>query len=75
MQAQLINEAINLLTEGGLEFHGVTFDGCAENIATARCLACKIVSLVALLNTQHGKTRHCLLFWMCAICLNWHETV
>ena len=42
MQAQLINEAINLLTEGGLEVHGATFDGCAKNIATARCLGCKI---------------------------------
>ena len=30
MQAQIINEVINLLTEGGLEVHGVTFDGCAK---------------------------------------------
>ena len=42
MQAQIINEAISLLTEGGLEVHGVTFDGCAKNIATATCLGCKI---------------------------------
>ena len=42
MQAQIINEAISLLTEASLEVHGVTFDGCAKNIATARCLGCKI---------------------------------
>ena len=42
MQAQFINEAINLITEASLEVHGVTFDGCATNIATARCLVCKI---------------------------------
>lgn len=38
MQAQIINEVINLLTEGGLDIHGVTFDGFAKNITTARCL-------------------------------------
>jgi hypothetical protein len=40
MQAQIIKEAVNLLTDAGLDVHGVTFDGCAKNIATARCLGC-----------------------------------
>ncbi|CAB3977737.1 THAP domain-containing 9 [Paramuricea clavata] len=35
MQAQIIKEGINLLTDAGL-------DGCAKNIATARCLGCNI---------------------------------
>ena len=42
MQAQIINEGINLLTDAGLEVHGVTFDGCAKNIAAAKCLGCNI---------------------------------
>ena len=42
MQAQIIKEGINLLTEAGLEVHGVTFDGCAKNLSTARCLGCHI---------------------------------
>jgi hypothetical protein len=42
MHAQIIKEAITLLTDAGLDVHGVTFDGCAKNIATARCLGCNI---------------------------------
>ncbi len=42
MQAQIIKEGINLLTDAGLDVHGVTFDGCAKNIATARYLGCNI---------------------------------
>ena len=42
MQAQIIKEAINLLTDAGLDVHWVTFDGCAKNIATARSLGCNI---------------------------------
>ena len=41
MQAQIIKESINHLTDAGLEVHGVTFDGCAKNLATARYLGCK----------------------------------
>ena len=42
MQAQLIKEAINLLTEAGLDVQAVVFDGCAKNLTTARCLGCNI---------------------------------
>ena len=42
MQAQIIKESINYLTDADLEVHGVTFDGCAKNLATARYLGCKI---------------------------------
>ena len=42
MQAQIIKESISHLTDAGLEVHGVTFDGCAKNLATARYLGCKI---------------------------------
>ena len=45
MQAQIIKEAINLLTETGLDVHGVTFDGCAKNLATARHLGCNLNNL------------------------------
>ena len=45
MQAQIINEAINLITEAGLDVHGVTFDGCAKNLATARHLGCNLNNL------------------------------
>ena len=38
MQAQIIKQSINNLTDADLEVHGVTFDGCAKNLATARCL-------------------------------------
>ena len=44
MQAQIIKESINLLTDAGLEVHAVTFDGCSKNLATARRLGCKIDS-------------------------------
>ena len=44
MQAQIIKESINLLTDAGLEVHTVTFDGCSKNLATARRLGCKIDS-------------------------------
>ena len=42
MQAQLIKEAINLLTEAELDIQAVVFDGCAKNLTTARCLGCNI---------------------------------
>ena len=42
IQAQIIKESINHLTDAGLKVHGVTFDGCAKNLATARYLGCKI---------------------------------
>jgi hypothetical protein len=42
MQAQIIKESINLLTDAGLDVHAVTFDGCSKNLATARCLGCKL---------------------------------
>ena len=42
MQAQLIKEAINLLTEAALDVQAVVFDGCAKNLTTARCLGCNI---------------------------------
>ena len=45
MQAQIIKEAINLLTEAGLDVHGVAFDGCAKNLATARHLGCNLNNL------------------------------
>ena len=45
MQAQIIKEAINLLTEAGLDVHGVTFDGCAKNLATAKVLECNLSKL------------------------------
>ena len=45
MQAQIIKEAINLLTEAGLDVHGVTFDGCAKNLATAKVLGCNLRKL------------------------------
>ncbi len=45
MQAQIIKEAINLLTEAGLDVHGVTFDGCAKNLATARHLGYNLNNL------------------------------
>ena len=45
MQAQIIKESINLLTDAGLEVHAVTFDGCSKNLATARRLGCKIDSV------------------------------
>ncbi|CAB4019071.1 DNA transposase THAP9 [Paramuricea clavata] len=45
MQAQLIKEAINLLTEAALDVQAVVFDGCAKNLTTARCLGCKIDKL------------------------------
>ena len=44
MQAQVIKESINLLTDEGLDVHAVTFDGCSKNLAPARRLACKIDS-------------------------------
>ena len=43
MQAQIIKEAINLLTDAELDVNIVTLYGCAKNIATARCLGCNIV--------------------------------
>ena len=42
MQSQLIKESINLLSNAGLEVHGVTFDGCSKNLSTARQLGCKV---------------------------------
>jgi hypothetical protein len=36
MQAQIIKDSINLLTDAGLDVHAVTFDGCSKNLATAR---------------------------------------
>ncbi len=42
MQAELIKEAINLLTEAALDVQAVVFDGCAKNLTTARCLGCNI---------------------------------
>ena len=42
MQAQLIKEAINLLTEAELDIQAVVFDGCAKNLTTAWCLGCNI---------------------------------
>ena len=44
MQAQVIKESINLLTDAGLDVHAVTFDGCSKNLAKARRLGCKIDS-------------------------------
>ena len=32
MQAQIIKESINLLTDAGLEVHAVTFDGCSDRV-------------------------------------------
>jgi hypothetical protein len=42
MQAQIIKESLNLLTDAGLDVHAVTFDSCSKNLATARCLGCKL---------------------------------
>ncbi len=42
MQAQIIKESINLLTDAGLDVHGVTFDGWAKNLGTARQLGCNL---------------------------------
>ena len=78
-QAQIINEAISLLTEASLEVHRVTFDGCAKNIATARCLGCKIDKFDGSFKhpTRPNKL-YCILttsYWTYAICLNLQETV
>ena len=45
MQAQIIKEPINLLTDAGLDVHGVTFDGCSKNLSTAKCLGCTLDNL------------------------------
>ena len=44
MQAQVIKESINLLTDAALDVHAVTFHDCSKNLATARRLGCKIDS-------------------------------
>ena len=45
MQAHIIKEAINLLTEAGLDIHGITFTGCAKNLSTARLPGCNLNNL------------------------------
>ena len=42
MQVPLIKEAINFLTEAGLDVQAVIFDDCAKNLTTGRCLGCSI---------------------------------
>ena len=63
MQAQIIKESINLLTDAGLDVHAVTFDGCSKNLATARCLGCKIDSFDGSFQhpTRPGKTLYIIL--------------
>ena len=63
MQAQIIKESINLLTDAGLDVHAVTFDGCSKNLATARRLGCKIDSFDGSFQhpTRPGKTLYVIL--------------
>jgi hypothetical protein len=63
MQAQIIKESINLLTDAGLDVHAVTFDGCSKNLATARRLGCKIDSFDGSFQhpTRPGKTLYVML--------------
>ena len=42
VQAQLINDCIGLLSEVGLNVHGLVFDGSPTNQLTARKLGCKM---------------------------------
>ena len=42
VQAQLINDCIGLLSEVGLNVHGLVFDGPPTNQLTARKLGCKM---------------------------------
>ncbi len=63
MQAQIIKESINLLTDAGLDVHGVTFDGCAKNLATARQLGCNLDKFDGSFNhpTRPNKTLYVIL--------------
>ena len=63
MQAQLIKEGINLLTEAGLDVQAVIFDGCAKNPTTARCLGCHISKFDGSFNhpTRPNKTIYVIL--------------
>ena len=64
-----------LLTEASLEVDGVTFDGCAKTLPQQDALGARLTSLMVLLSTQYDQTKHCMLYWAYAICLNLHETV
>ena len=44
IQAQIIRELINFLTESHLDVHAVIFDGTSKNLTTAEKLGCKISS-------------------------------
>ena len=60
---ELIKESINLLTYAGLDVHGVTFDGCAKNLATARQLECNLDKFDGSFNhpTRPNKTLYVIL--------------
>ncbi len=60
---ELIKESINLLTYAGLDVHGVTFDGCAKNLATARQLGCNLDKFDGSFNhpTRPNKTLYVIL--------------
>ena len=44
IQAQIIRESVQFLTESSLEVHAVVFDGTSKNLTTADRLGCKISS-------------------------------
>ena len=60
MQAQIIKEAINLLTEARLDVHGVTFDGCSkfENSEETAEYVIKINNMFELLNSKSSFLKH-----------------